>query len=184
MIKTEAIGWSAKFDPKPCSNCNKKNSLQNVQSQKRIKIGKLKIVNRGPREFRFECSKCRNLFDMNKTEIRESQRLKYYFRRPTKENVNAKSELTKNVKYPVLTMEKRNEIRDENQKEGLISGGVGIFAGIILLSWFSWAIWIIVISIVFGIYAALEDPEMKFRGDIEKSKDIHKPKIKSKRTLK
>lgn len=184
MLRTEAVGWSNKFIQKPCTNCKEKNSLQIVQNQKRIKIGNFKIINIGARDFSFECSNCHNLSKMTKTEVRESQRMKYYFRRPTKQNIQDKSELTRNVKYPVLKLEKRNEIRAENQREGLISAVIGVIIGIILLNWFAWAIWVFILSILFGIYAAFEDPEMKFRADIEKAKDIHKPKLKSKRTLK
>lgn len=184
MIKTEAVGWSNRYAKSTCSKCGKTNTLQHVQNQKKLKIAGLKIINIGPREFNFECSNCLNLSTMNKTAARESKRLKYYFKRPTKANVMDKSELTKNVRYPVLSLEKRNQIRSENQKEGMISAGIGVISGLILLNWFAWGIWIFLLSIVFGFYAAFEDPEMKFRGDIEKSKDMHKPKTKSKRTLK
>lgn len=184
MLKKEVVAWSNKYSKNSCSKCGKKNTLQYVQNQKKISLGRLKIINIGPREFNFECSNCLNHRAMNKTEIRESQRLKYYFRRPTKENIIDKSELTKNVKYPVLTIEKRDQIRSENQKEGMISAAFGVVISLIMLNWFTWAIWIALLSILFGFYAAFEDPEMKFRADIEKSKDIHKPKTKSKRTLK
>ena len=184
MIQTKAVAWSEKFLTKTCNNCGTENSLHFVQTQKMYKFGKLKM-NSGLRSFGKECSNCLDLTPTSKSNDNALAKLEYYYLRPTEENIKGKSDATRNVKYPVLNEKQRQEIRSENIKEGIMSAAVGSFIGIILSVFYQPSIWMAPIFILLGIYAAFEDPEIKFRGLIEKSKGTSiKPKRKdTKRTL-
>ena len=183
MVHTDAVGWSEEYLKITCSKCNEKNSLQFVQTQKRYKINKLKLINSGPRHFGRECSNCFDLTFVSKSDQKVVAKLDYYFKRPTEENINRKSYYSRNIKYPVLGKKKREEIRAENIKEGIQSLVIGSIIGLIISIFYQPAIWIVPIMILFGIYAALEDPEIKFKALIEKSKGIKPKRIDSKRRL-
>ncbi|OLS24101.1 MAG: hypothetical protein HeimC2_23750 [Candidatus Heimdallarchaeota archaeon LC_2] len=183
MIQIDAVGWSEEYLTKTCSKCDSDNSLQFVRTQKRYKIGNFKLINSGSRHFGRECFNCFNLTPISKSDLRTVTKLDYYFKRPTEENINRKSYYARNVKFPVLDKKKRDEIRSENIKEGLMSMVIGSIVGVIIALFYGPAIWIVPIMLLFGIYAALEDPETKFKGLIEKSKGVRPKRRDSKRRL-
>ncbi len=183
MIQIDAVGWSEKYLKKTCPKCGKENSLQYVQTQKRYKIGNFKIINSGPRNFGRECSNCYDLSMLSKTDQSIVNKLEYYFKRPTEENLTRKSHIARNMKYPVLGMKKREEIRSENMKEGKISILIGSIFGLVVSIFYTPGIWIIPIIMLLGLYAALEDPELKFKALHEKSSGIKRKRKDSKRVL-
>lgn len=183
VIQIDAVGWSEEYLTKTCSKCDSDNSLQFVQTQKRYKFGNFKLINSGSRHFGRECSNCLNLTPISKSDLRTVIKIDYYFKRPNEENINRKSYHARNVKFPVLDKKKRDEIRAENIKEGKMSIIIGSIVGVIISLFYGPAIWIVPIMILFGIYAALEDPETKFKGLIEKTRDRRPKKRDSKRRL-
>lgn len=183
MVQIDAVGWSENYLDKTCSKCGKIKSLQYIQTQKRYKIGNFKLINSGPRDFGRECTNCYDLSAISKTDQSIVPKLKYYFKRPTPENISKKSQVSRNIKYPVLSMKQREEIRSENMKEAKISVLLGSIIGVIGWLFYPLAIWIVPITALLGIYAALEDPELKFKGLHEKNIGLKRKGKDSKRSL-
>jgi len=84
------------------------------------------------------------------------------------------------VKYRVLTPERRDAIRKDNRREGLISMLIGIIISIFIfpLPFKPWSRIlggiILVYSILGGLYAIFEDPERKHRDLIREGKKLER----------
>lgn len=153
-----------------------------VQTQKRFKIGPIKLINLGPRGFGRECLVCHDVSVATPGDLKTAKKLEYYFRRDIGKS-NVGQDKRGNKKYPILKDKTRELIRKDNRKEGLISGAAGSVIAIILAIWFSWWIWIFILVWIGALYAILEDPEMKHRAHIEKHGKVFDGKSTSRRSL-
>ena len=168
MLKEEPVGWSHNFIKRKCPKCGVDNKIMLVQTQKRFKLGPLKLINKGPRGFGRECLICHDVSTATPGDLKTAQKLEYYFRREISTQSVGLQDKRANRKYPILDNKTRELIRKDNRKEGLISGAAGTVIAIILAIWFSWWKWVLLLVWIGALYAIYEDPEMKHRATIEK----------------
>lgn len=174
MLKQDAVGWSHKFIKKKCASCGIDNKIMFVQLQKRIRIGPIKLINLGQRTLGRECKNCLDITAPSRGDMKLASTLEYYFKKQIKSTLSVgHNDKTSNRKYPILDKKTRKLIRSNNRKEGLISGSIGIVIAIVLSAWFSWWLWIVALSWFGGLYAILEDPELKHRAHIEKTGKVY-----------
>ncbi|MHA2092756.1 MAG: hypothetical protein ACW98K_18070 [Candidatus Kariarchaeaceae archaeon] len=169
MIEQDTVGWSATFLKSQCQNCQKENSIQIVQVQKKFTLGPLRLFGIGPRYFAKECSICSTRIQLPKSQIQKAYSLKFFKELIIHQEDRLK--VTKKKKYPALSLKRREILRRENFKEGFYSASIGVGIGLILsVFWIFWGLLIASLSIFGGLYVALEDPERRHRGYLDKGK--------------
>ncbi|MCH8908431.1 MAG: ABC transporter permease [Candidatus Heimdallarchaeota archaeon] len=181
LSRNEIVSWSGVFHSGQCKTCGKTKTIQFVQTQEKVKLGPIKLINLGSRGFSKECSNCKSVYELKKTESSTARREKYSIR-SISPKTDVEVEPLRYKKYPALKTKTRKEIRAENIKEGITSAAIGGVIGLIVLLFVWWGVIIILLSLLGGLYAGLEDPELKHHAQYEKTGHVY-TKENSKRQL-
>ena len=178
-MPVRVVGFSNKYVKFQCEMCNSKKAQIVQRKSYLLSIKSINIFGLGNREFGLLCDNCGLLRNLQDNQVKAAEKLKYS-RHPSGEGQSADRSLTessKNKKYPVLTEERRQKIKKNNYKEGLISMSIGIPIGLILyvfdILWVKYlGLGIVIFSLFGGLYGMFEDPENNHRNFIDHHKEI------------
>lgn len=171
MVKMVARGWSTIRTKSPCTSCQKGTDQVIIQYQNKVNLGPITLWGKGVRGFGKECTVCHTIGQLTKKQLLAAENSKYYDKR-VNTGISTRVGRSSLVQYPILDEKRRKEIRKSNIKEGWMSSGIGLVIGIIIMPFWEYGIFIGLLFVLTGLYAALEDPERKHRDLIRNKKII------------
>ncbi len=171
MVKMVARGWSNIKTKSPCTSCKKGTDQVIIQYQNKVNIGPIALWGKGVRNFGKECSVCHAIGQLTKKQLEAAMNSKYYDKR-VDTGITTRVGRSSLIQYPILDEKRRKVIRKSNKKEGWMSAGIGLVIGILIMPFWKYGIFIGLLFVLGGLYAAFEDPERKHRDLIRNKKII------------